>query len=88
MYPAEIVVGKMQSASSLQIVEFLTESIRQASEPADCLPHGQVLPLNKASAYVARVGAAITYPYYRLYHWRRRVAACGVMLPVIAIELD
>ena len=33
MYPAEIVVGKMQAVRSPQVFPFLAEAIRQAREP-------------------------------------------------------
>jgi hypothetical protein len=56
VYPAEIVVCKMQRTSGLQIIEFLRERIGQSRKPADCLTHGHILPLDKASRDVARVG--------------------------------
>jgi len=87
MYATEIVVGKMQSASSFQIIEFLRKGIRQSRKTPDCHSEGEVASLDETSRDVARVGPSIAYLDYRLYHRRRRVPSSRVVLPIIAVQL-
>lgn len=87
MYPAKIVVSKMQSASGFQVVQFLRERICQTGHAPDGHPHRQVASLNKACRNPARVGPSITYLDYGFNHRRGRVSTSGVVLPVIAEQL-
>src|SRR6266542_5577784 len=87
MYATEIVVGKMQSASSFQIIEFLRKGIRQSRKTPDCHSEGEVASLDETSRDVARVGPSIAYLDYRFYHRRGRVSSSRVVLPIIAVQL-
>lgn len=87
MYPAEIVVGKMQSTTSFQIVQLLRERIGQAREASDRLANRHILALDVACAYVARVRTPVAYLDYGFYHRCGRVPSSGVVLPVVTIQL-
>jgi hypothetical protein len=85
MNAAEIVKRKMQRNSSLQIVEFLREGIRQTCKTSDCHPESEVASLDVTSRDVARIGPSVAYLYYRFDHRRRRVPTSRIMLAVIAV---
>jgi hypothetical protein len=87
VYPAKIVIGEVQRTRGLEIVQLLAESVRQPSEPANRHPHVQILPLNVAGADVTRVRPTVPYLDYGFDYLPWRVAAFGVMLPVIAVQL-
>jgi hypothetical protein len=55
MNTAEIVIREVQSASSFQVVQFLTESVGEARKPSHHHSHGKVLSLDVAGADFLRV---------------------------------
>ena len=65
--PAEVVVGEVQAVRGPQILPLLAERVRQPSESPHSHANREVLTLDIAGAYVARVGPSIAYFYYRLY---------------------
>ena len=79
MYPAEIIVRKMQSTSGFVIVQLFAKSVRQSRKPANLHPNREVLALDKAGAYVAQIGASVAYLDYGFYHPRRRVASSSAV---------
>jgi hypothetical protein len=85
VYAAEVVMREVQGASGLQIVQFLRVAKGQPRKALDCLTHGEVLALYEARRDMAQVWPSVAYAYYRLYHWRRRVASGSVVLAVIAV---
>jgi hypothetical protein len=85
VYPTEIIIREVQSASCFVVVQLLAESVGQAREAADCHANREILPLDVAGGDVARVGATAAYLDYGFYHRRRRVASGSVVLPVIAV---
>src|SRR5580658_5065662 len=56
--PAEVVVKKVHRDLMRMVLKLLTESIGQPREAAHPHPHGEVLPLNIASANVLGIGVA------------------------------
>jgi hypothetical protein len=87
MYPAKIVIGKMQSASSFQIIEFLGKGVRQARKTPYRHSESEIASLDVTGRDVARVGPSVAYLHYRFDHRRRRVPTSGIMLPVISVYL-
>lgn len=85
MDAAEIVVREIQGTSVFQIVELLGIGIRQASEAAKGHANREVAALHIAGGDVTRIRPTVPNFYYRLYHWRRRVSPCRIVLAVIAV---
>src|SRR5690348_1574263 len=88
MHANKVVVGEMQSARGFQIVQLLAESIRESREAANRHAHREVLPLHMRCADVRRVGSPVTDSGYDLHDWSWGVPPGGVMLAIIAVQLD
>ena len=87
MDTAKVIVGEVQSARGLEIVELFGVGIRQACEAANRHSHIQILPFNEARRDVTAIRPTVADLYYRLYHRSRRVAPRRFVLPVIAVYL-
>jgi hypothetical protein len=67
MNAAKIVIGEVQGARKLQVVQLFRVGICQPGKAAKRHANRKVGAFHVAGADVARVGPSIPYPYYRLY---------------------
>ncbi len=84
MYAAEIIVSEMQGDSRFQMRQFFAKSVRQPRQPAKLHPHRKVLPFDKTSRDVLRIGIALADLGYDLHDWPWGVPRIGIMLAIIA----
>src|ERR1700733_5867074 len=79
-------VREVQSASGLQILQPLRESVRQARESPHLHSDGQVLPLDKRCAHMRGFGHAANCSGYNLQDWAWGIAFIS-MLAIVAVQL-
>jgi len=84
MHPAIIMVRDLKSTSRFQVRKFLGISRRQTGQSSKRHSHLKIESLDKACRNVPAIRPAISYFYYRLHHWTRRVASSSIMLAVVA----
>ena len=68
MDAAEIVIGKVHSASKFEIVQFLRIGIRETRETAKGHANREIAALHKTRADVTAIRPTVPYFYYCLYH--------------------
>lgn len=68
VYAAKIVVSEVERTRGFQVAQLLREGICQTGEAAYRHSQTQVAPFDIRGRNVARVGPAVAYPNYRLYH--------------------
>ena len=60
MYPTKVVVREVQSDSGFQVRQLLAERIREPRKSSHCHPDCEVLPSDKASRNLLRIGIALS----------------------------
>src|SRR5260370_21463232 len=87
MNTAQIVIRKMQSDSSFQVLQFLAKGIGQPCKSSHCHSHSQVLSLDMACTYMLRVRSTIPHLGYNLRNVSWGVPRCAVVLTEVAKQL-
>ena len=70
----KVVMCEPQARSSIVVLPFLAEGVRQAGEAANLHPHREVLALDVRRANLVRVGASDEWDHLRCDHFRGWVA--------------
>ena len=88
MHTTEIVVGKMQRDSGFKMRQFLAERIGEPSKAPKLHPHGRILPFDKASRDMVRIGITHSdFGYNPRDAWWGVPRIGRIELPVVAKHL-
>ena len=73
MHAAEVVIRKVQRDCRVQVLNLLTEGVRQSRESAEVHLQRQILPLDEARGDVLVVGLSENRCAFRRDHLRRAI---------------